>query len=210
MMNKKTIVLIAIITILFTAAAIAGTSASISIGLTISEIGEYSGEDDNGNDGNDGNGDGTDGTDIGTQNQTDDEGIAFSFTPSGTGEKEEKEYRMWILTNTEFELEYFWEQYENIDPRISAFLNLEKEDYTEEIRTITEFQNFINEKLVVGKNPVQRPKVILQSYELNFKPDKELKFKVVYDPNVIQGGFTETNTENILRVIVTFLPPSEL
>ena len=53
-------------------------------------------------------------------------------------------------------------------------------------------------------NPIK-----IQSSELNFEPDKELKFKVVYDPNVIQGGFTETNTENVLRVIVTFLPPSE-
>jgi len=207
MMNKKTIVLIAIITILFTAAAIAATSASISIGLTISEIGEYSGE---GDDGNNGDGDETDGTDIGIQSQTDDEGVAFSFTPSGTGVLEEKEYRMRIITNTEFELEYFWENYNNIDPRISAFLNLEEEDYTHEFRTITEFKNFINDTLLVGKNPVERPKVKLQSSELNFKPDKELKFKVVYDPNVIQGGFTGTNTENILRVIVTFLPPSEL
>jgi hypothetical protein len=207
MMNKKTIVLIAIITILFTAAAIAATSASISIGLTISEIGEYSGEDDNGNDGN---GNDTDGTGIGTQNQTDDEGVTFSFSPSGSGVLEEKEYGMKIITNTDFELEYFWENYDNIDPRVSAFLNLEEEDYTYDFRTIAEFKNFINDSLLVGKNPVERPKVILQSSELNFKPDKELKFKVVYDPNVIQGGFTGTNTENILRVIVTFLPPSEL
>ena len=194
MMSRKAITLIAIITILFSVAMIAATSASINIGLTISGVGEYSGDDDPNPD----------------PEEKEEEGVAFSFTPSGTGEKEEKEFRMKIVTNTEFELEYFWEQYDNIDPRISAFLNLEKEDYTENIRTTTEFRSFINNKLIVGKNPVQRPKVKLQSSELNFKPDKELKFKVVYDPNVIKGGFTETNTENILRVIVTFLPPSEL
>lgn len=208
MMNKKLITLIAILTIFFMAAGIAATSASINIGLTISEIGEYSAEDEDGN--NSGNDDTNGNEDNGPETQNEEPGVAFSFTPSGTGEIEEKEYRMRIITNTEFELEYFWEQYESIDPRISAFLNLEKEDYTEEIKTIEEFKNFINDKLVVGKNPVQRPKVILQSYELNFKPDKELKFKVIYDPNVITGGFTETNTENVLRVIVTFLPPSEL
>ncbi len=205
-MIKKPIILIAVLAILLITVVYADTSATISIGLTISEIGEYSGEDD----GEDkGNGDDSEGTGSSTQTQTDDEGVAFSFTPSGNGLLEEKEYRMRIITNTEFELEYFWENYEQIDPRLSAFLNLEQEDYTHEFRTISEFEQFINNALLVGKNPVRRPKVKLQSSELNFEPDKELKFKVVYDPGVIVEGFTGTNKENILRVIVTFLPPSE-
>lgn len=196
MMTKKTIILISIMTIFFTVATIAATSAAISIGLTISEVGEYSGEDDDDK--------------ITEENKTDEDGVAFSFTPTGTGEIEEKEYRMRIITNTEFELEYFWENYENIDPRISAFLNLKQEDYTYKFISSDEFKTFINDALLVGKNPVERSSVKLQSSELNFKPDKELKFKVVYDPSVIEGSFKGTNTENILRVIVTFIPPSDL
>ena len=101
MMIKKPIILIAVLAILLITVVYADTSATISIGLTISEIGEYSGEDD----GEDkGNGDDSEGTGSSTQTQTDDEGVAFSITPSGNGLLEEKEYRMRIITNTEFEL----------------------------------------------------------------------------------------------------------
>lgn len=173
----------------------ASKTASINIGLTIKGINETKTTD--GEQTEDGN------------------GVAFSFMPSNAAKAEEQNYKMNIITNSEFELEYFWEQFETVDPRIIAYLNLDEEKYTSEFESSEDFNTFLVKRLTVGKNvgknvvknTIRKSKVKLESSELNLNPEDPLDFKVVYDPSILTGSYVEGDSkENVLRVIITFLP----
>jgi hypothetical protein len=193
--NSITLLLLLLIISVLSLAASA-QSATINIGLTIKSIEE------------------TETTD-GQPNEEGD-GASFSFMPTDPGLHEEKEFKLRVITNTDFELEYFWERFETVDPRIVAFLNIDEEKYVHEFNTSDDFNSFLTKKLTVGKNvgfaeldnTIRKSKVKLESSELNLDPDDPLDFKIIYDPMILTGSYVEGEAEeNILRVIITFLPP---
>jgi len=189
----KTKIALLIIIILITGLLLSESkSASINIGLTIDTVKEVSKNDDE---------------DSPQPSNEEEEGVGFGFMPADYSEPEEKDYQLRVITNTEFEIEYFWEHYNDLDPRVNAYLNLKKEKYAKEFKNSNEFKNYIRNDLTVGKNPLRKPRVKLVSTDLKLDYDDELKFQVNYDPSIMKADYPGQQTENTLRVILTFTPP---
>jgi len=195
---KKSFIILSLLLLVSILCSAASQSATINIGLTIKTINETQTTD-------------------GQPNQEGD-GASFAFMPADPTLHEEKEFKLQVITNTDFELEYFWEQFETVDPRIVAFLNLDEEKYTHDFNNSDEFSSFLTRKLSVGKNvgydtldnTIRKSKVKLDSSELDLNPEDPLDFKIIYDPMILTGSYVEGESEeNILRVIITFLPVKE-
>jgi len=193
---KKEYIILVLIIILSTVCTASSNSASINIGLTIQGVNETQTSD----------------------GEKTPDGASFTFMPTDPSIHEEQDYHLRVITNNDFALEYFWADFETVDPRIVAYLNIDEDKYSSNFKGSDNFDQFLLKKLTIGKNvgynsldnTIRKSRVKLDSGELDLNPNDPLDFKIIYDPTILKGSYVEGETgENILNVIVTFFPNKE-
>ena len=178
---KKTIFLMSVLIILSTLMVFAGNSASVSVNLKIGAVQEIHVND--------------------KAIVQDEDGYKIDFQPEADGSYKE-DFSLSLVTNSQFIIDYYWENEDALDNGVSAMLNLSEKDIKEHlIHKSGSFEAYAQDNLKIGKNGLKATRIT--SDDLAVERGKiDLNFNIDYEGNQTN----ETNTST-LRIVITF-PPS--
>ena len=176
---KKSIVLMSVLIIISTLMVFAGNSASVAINLKIGAIQEVQVNNE--------------------QIVQDEEGYKIDFQPKADGTYEE-DFSLSLITNSQFIIDYYWENEDALDNGVSAMLNLSEKDIKEHlINQSGSFEAYAQDKLKISKNGLKATRIT--SDDLAVERGKiDLNFNIDYNGE-------QTNNTSTLRIVITF-PPS--
>ena len=183
MMMKKTMFLMSVLIIISTLMVFAGNTASVSINLKIGAVQEIHVND--------------------KAIVQDEEGFKVDFQPKADGSNQE-DFSLSLITNSQFVIDYYWENEDALDNGVSAMLNLSEKDIKEHlINKSGSFEAYAQDNLKIGKNGLKATRIT--SDDLAVERGKiDLNFNIDYD-----GEQTDetANNKSTLRIVITF-PPS--
>lgn len=184
-MMKKTLFLMTVIIMMSMLVTFASNTASVSINLKIGAVQEIKVNNEN--------------------IVQDEEGFKIDFQPTGESEQYDEDFSLGLITNSQFVIDYYWENEEALDNGVSAMLNLSEKDIKEHlINKSGSFEAYAKSNLTIGKNGLKATRI--SSDELSMERGKfDLNFNINYDPT--QTETTDKNNKSTLRIIITF-PPS--
>ena len=176
---KKSIFLMSVLIIISTLMVFAGNSASVAINLKIGAIQEVQVNDE--------------------AILQDEEGYKIDFQPKADGTYEE-DFSLSLITNSQFIIDYYWENEDALDNGVSAMLNLSEKDIKEHlINQSGSFEAYAQSNLKIGKNGLKATRIT--SDDLAVERGKiDLNFNIDYNGE-------QTNNTSTLRIVITF-PPS--
>jgi len=183
-MMKKRLFLMSVLIIISTLMVFAGNTASVSINLKIGAVQEIHVND--------------------KAIVQDEDGFKVDFQPTGEKEQYEEDFSLSLITNSQFVIDYYWENEDALDNGVSAMLNLSEKDIKEHlINKSGSFEAYAQDNLKIGKNGLKATRIT--SDDLAIERGKiDLNFNIDYD-----GEQTDepANNKSTLRIVITF-PPS--